>query len=280
MFRFLFALETIKKSLLVFLFLIYCPYVYAITNTADIKEVGVDEKLGDFIPLHLTFHDEQGRPIRFKDFFQDGKPVILTLNYFECPRLCTFALNGVVDAVNQLRSLSLGRDFKIVSVSFNSAETPELAKAKSENYCKALTNVKSPQGYWRFLTGDEENIRELTQAVGFRYKKDGKEFAHPSVLVILTPQGKISRYLYGIQYEPKDLQLALLEASQGEIGSSRVLNQILLYCYHFDPVGKKYALQALNIVKAGGVATLLSLGGLLTYLWRNEKKRVNGGLKP
>jgi protein SCO1 len=279
-FSYLLLLETIKKSLLIFVLLICCSSAYAITNEADVKDVGVNEKLGSYIPLDLTFRDEHGNPVKLRDFFQDGRPVILTLNYFECPLLCTYVLNGVLDVVNKLDSLSLGRDFKIVTVSFNPSETPELARKKAANYLKALKNVQPSQRDWHFLTGDKENINGLTQAVGFRYKKDGDQFAHPSVVAILTPQGEISRYFYGIQYQPKDLRLALLEASRGEIGSSKILNQILLYCYHFDPVGRKYALQALNVVKAGGLMTLLFVGTFLAYLWRSEKKRVNGGLKP
>lgn len=280
MFKHLPALETIKKGIPIFILLICCSSAYAITNEADIKGIGIDEKLGSTIPLDLTFRDEQNKPVKLRDFFRDEKPVILTLNYYECPLLCTYVLNGVLDVVNKLDSLSLGRDFRIVTISFNPSETPELARKKAANYLKELKNVQPSQKDWHFLTGDEENISRITQAVGFKYKKDGDQFAHPSVVVILTPRGEISRYFYGIQYEPKDLRLALLEASQGEIGSSKILNQILLYCYHFDPVGKRYALQALNVVKAGGVVTLLCVGGLLTYLWRNEKKRVNGGLKP
>ncbi len=279
MFKHLPALETIKKGIPIFILLICCSSAYAITNEADIKGIGIDEKLGSTIPLDLTFRDEQNKPVKLRDFFRDEKPVILTLNYYECPLLCTYVLNGVLDVVNKLDSLSLGRDFRIVTISFNPSETPELARKKAANYLKELKNVQPSQKDWHFLTGDEENISRITQAVGFKYKKDGDQFAHPSVVVILTPRGEISRYFYGIQYEPKDLRLALLEASQGEIGSSKILNQILLYCYHFDPVGKRYALQALNVVKAGGVVTLLCVGGLLTYLWRNEKKRVNGGLK-
>lgn len=279
MFKYLLTLETIKKSLPIFVLLTCFSSAYAITNEADVKDVGINEKLGSNIPLDLTFRDEQNNPVKLRDFFRDEKPVILTLNYYECPLLCTYVLNGVLDVVNKLDSLSLGRDFRIVTVSFNPSETPELARKKAANYLKELKNVQPSQKDWHFLTGDEENISRITQAVGFRYKKDGDQFAHPSVVAILTPRGKISRYFYGIQYEPKDLRLALLEASQGEIGSSKILNQILLYCYHFDPVGKRYALQALNVVKAGGVVTLLCIGGLLTYLWRNEKKRVNGGLK-
>jgi protein SCO1/2 len=279
MFKYLLTLGTIKKGLLIFVLLISCSSAYAITNAADVKDVGIDEKLGSHIPFDLTFRNEQGNPVKLRDFFQGEKPVILTLNYYECPLLCTYVLNGVLDVVNKLDSLSLGRDFRIVTVSFNPKETPELARKKAANYLKALKNVQTSQRDWHFLTGDEENISGLTQAVGFRYKKDGDQFAHPSVVAILTPQGEISRYFYGIQYQPKDLRLALIEASRGEIGSSKILNQILLYCYHFDPVGRKYALQAINIVKAGGIGTLLCVVGLLTYLWRNEKKRVNGGLE-
>lgn len=279
MFKYLFTLETIKKSLLSFVLLICCSSAYAITNSADVKDIGVNEKLGGYIPLELTFRDEQGNLVKLRNFFQDGKPTILTLNYYECPLLCTYVLNGVLDVVNKLDSLSLGRDFRIVTVSFNPLETPELARKKGSNYLKALKNVQPSQRDWHFLTGDEENISRLTQAVGFRYKKDGDQFAHPSAIAVLTPRGEISRYFYGIQYQQKDLRLALLEASDGKIGSSNVLNQILLYCYHFDPVGRKYALQALNVVKAGGVVTLLFLGVFFTYLWKNEKKRVNGGLK-
>ncbi len=251
-------------------------------DVVDVNDIGVNEKLGGSVPLELTFRDKQGKLINFRDLFQDGKPTILTLVYYECPRLCTLILTGVLDAVNELDSLSLGQDFKIVSVSFNPDDTPGLANAKARNYYKALKNGQSFQRDWHFLTGDEENISKLTQAVGFRYKRDGKEFAHPSALAILTPQGKISRYLYGIQHQPKDLRLALLEASGGQIGSSKILNRVLIYCYKFDPVGKRYALHALNIVKAGGVVTLLSLIGLLTYFWRKEKKKVlhsHGGLK-
>lgn len=273
MLRFSTTLANTKRLFLALIILVaYSSYIQAITNSNDIKDIGVDEKLGDSIPLDLTFNDEDGRPVKLADFFREDKPVILTLVYYGCPRLCTFILNGVLDAVNELSSLSLGKDFKIVSVSFNPSESPQLAKEKAGNYFRGLQNSHFPKGNWHFLTGNQENITELTQSVGFKYKKDGEEFAHPSTIVVLTPNGKISRYLYGVQYEPRDLKLALLEASDGEIGSSKILNQVLLFCYHFDPVGKKYALQALNVVKAGGVVTLLSLIGLLTFFWKREKK--------
>ena len=273
MFRYLPAFRTTKILFLTLILLIvYSSLSYPITNTQDLKDIGVDEKLGDSTPLDLTFYDEDGKPVKLGDFFEEDKPVILTLVYYSCPRVCSFILNGIQDAINGLSSLSLGKDFKIVSVSFNPDDSYNLAKEKARNYYKGLENGHFPKGNWRFLTGNEENISKLTQAVGFKYKKDGEEYAHPSTIIILTPKGQISRYLYGVQFEPKDLNLALLEASNGDIGSSKLLNKVMLFCYEFDPVGKKYALQALNVVKAGGVVTLLSLVGLLTYFWKKEKK--------
>jgi protein SCO1/2 len=273
MFRYLPAFKTTKILFLTLILLIvYSSLSYPITNTQDLKDIGVDEKLGDSTPLDLTFYDEDGKPVTLGDFFEEDKPVILTLVYYSCPRVCSFILNGIQDAINGLSSLSLGKDFKIVSVSFNPDDSYNLAKEKARNYYKGLENGHFPKGNWRFLTGNEENISKLTQAIGFKYKKDGEEYAHPSTIIILTPKGQISRYLYGVQFEPRDFKLALLEASNGEIGSSKLLNKVMLFCYEFDPVGKKYALQALNVVKAGGVVTLLSLVGLLTYFWKKEKK--------
>lgn len=261
------------KMLIVIALLFYSSIAYAITNSADVKDIGVDEKLGSYIPADLSFYDADNRPVKIKDFFQDGKPVVLSLNYYECPLLCTYVLNGVLDAVNELDSLLLGKDYRIVTVSFDPAEAPELARKKAASYYRALRGGQSDWKDWHFLTGNQENITALTQAVGFKYKKDGEQFAHASSVIILTPQAKISRYLYGVEYG-KDFKLALLEASDGKIGQSELINRVLLFCYHFDPVGKKYALQALNIVKAGGVVTFLSVAGLLTYYWRKEKEKV------
>ncbi|MGQ0793632.1 MAG: SCO family protein [Deltaproteobacteria bacterium] len=266
------ASGNILKAALLIALALYPQFANAITNSNDVKDIGVDEKLGSFIPLDTEFLDEDGKTVKLADFFEEDKPVILSLVYYGCPRICTFLLNGVAEAVNGLSSLSLGKDFKILSLSFDVADTPELARQKAANYYREMKGEHSPKGNWRFLTGNEENIAKLTQSVGYRYKKDGEEFAHPSALVVLTPKGKISRYLYGLQYEPKDINLALIEAANGKIGPSELLNRVMLFCYEFDPVGKKYALQALNVVKAGGVLTLLALTGFLTYFWRREKK--------
>ena len=243
----------------------------ALTNEADVKDIGVNEKLGDAIPLDLKFFDEDGNQIFLGDLLKDGKPLILSLAYFSCPKLCSLTLNGTLESINALSSLYLGRDLKLATLSFNPIEKPDIARKKAVKYRGKLKKEQSAEKKWLFLTGDEDNISKLTQAVGFKYKKDGEEFAHPTTLIFITPDGRISRYLYGVRFEPKEMKLSLLEASDGKIGSSEVLNKVLLFCYEFDPVGKRYALQALKIVKAGGVITLISLGLFLTYYWKKEK---------
>jgi protein SCO1 len=268
----------VKTNILALMILtVSAVFCGAITNEADVKEIGVDEKLGEKIPLDLKFFDEDGNQIILGDLFKDGKPLILSLAYFSCPRLCSLTLKGTLESLNALPTLYLGKDFKVATLSFNPIEKPDLAKEKALEYRGKLKKEQSAEAKWLFLTGDEDNISKLTQAVGFRYKKDGEEFAHPTTLIFFTPEGRISRYLYGVQFEPKEMKLSLLEASDGTIGSSEVLNKVLLFCYAFDPVGKRYALQALKIVKAGGVITLISLGMFLTYYWKKEKNSHSRG---
>jgi protein SCO1/2 len=261
-------LLTIPVLLLIF----SANYVFAITDSRDVKDIGIDEKTGVFVPGDISFTTESNENVELKDFFNPAKPVILNLVYFGCPRLCNFATDGLVQVMNEQNSLELGKDFKVLTVSFDPRDTPELSGTKASRYRKMVKHGDPGMENWVFLTSDAVNIRRLTEAVGFRYKVDGDEFAHASALIILTPEGKISRYLPGIQYEPGDFRLSLLEASRGRIGSSEMLNKLLLFCYEFDPVGKKYALKALNVVKAGGVVTLLSICGVLTYFWRRERK--------
>ncbi len=242
---------------------------YAITNEKSIKEIDIEEKLGKFIPLNLKFINEKGEMVTLSRYFNEGKPIMLNLAYFNCSRLCTFTIKGVVDVVNEMKSLVIGRDYKILTISFAPDEDFKLAAKNARRY-RNLTSASSED--WAFLTSrNEEAIAKITEAVGFKYKRDGKEYAHPSSLIILAPNGKISRYLYGIDYNVKDVKLALLEASKGKIGSWQSLNRVLLFCYGFDPVGKKYALKALNVVKAGGIVTLLALGLLLATMWKREK---------
>ena len=256
----------------VLLLLFSASHVFAITDSRDVKDIGIDEKTGVFIPGDIRFTTENNQEVELKDFFNPSKPVILNLVYFGCPRLCNFATGGLVQVMNEQNSLEIGKDFKVLTVSFDPKDTPELSGAKASKYREMVKHGDPGMENWIFLTSDAENIRRLTEAVGFRYKVDGDEFAHASALIILTPEGKISRYLPGIQYEPGDFRLSLLEASQGRIGSSEMLNKLMLFCYEFDPIGKKYALKALNVVKAGGVVTLLSICGALTYFWRRERK--------
>lgn len=258
-------------SALLFTFLVSNHAVMAVQDVKEIKDVGIEEHLGDKIPLDLEFTNSSSEKVKLSDYFLDNKPVILNLVYFNCPRVCNYAISGVVDVVNKLSSVYIGRDFKILTISFDPADNFKNSKLKISDFYKLLNNEQNPKGNWHFLTGDAENINKLTQAVGFMFKKDGDEFAHPTSLIILTPDGKVARYLYGIQQDQQDLKLALIEASKGEIGQSKLISKVLLYCYQFDPVGKRYALQALNVVKAGGILTLLSLGVFLTYYWRREE---------
>jgi protein SCO1/2 len=272
--------------LLIFL-LFSSDYVFAITDARDVKDIGIDEKLGDIIPGELVLINENNEPVVFKDLLSQDTPTVLNLVYYSCPRLCNFATDGLLQVVNETEALQLGKDFKILTVSFDPEDTTELAATKAPKYRKSMKRGEGTQKNWPFLIGEKENIEKLTESVGFKYKVDGAEFAHASALIVLTPEGKISRYLHGIQHEPTDFRLALLEASKGEIGSSKLINSVLLFCYGFDPVGKKYALKALNIVKAGGVITLLLLCVGLTYFWRREKREErrenlmnsDGGLK-
>jgi protein SCO1/2 len=173
-------------------------------------------------------------------------------------------------AIHQMPSLKLAPDYLIITFPINPKETPSLALKKRKAYIEGLGQAVPPEA-WRFLTGSDQSIGELTQALGYRYKKDGEEYAHPAAIALLTPQGEIARYLYGIEYPPKDLKLALLEASEGEAAQGSIADRVLMFYYHYDPAGRTYALNALNLVEAGGLATLLTLGVFLGYLWKKEK---------
>jgi len=246
--------------------------VHALSNVNDVEEIGFDEKLASSIDLDTEFNGENGETVSISSFFGQEKPVVLSLAYFTCPRLCLLGTDGVLEVINQMDSFRPGEDYTVVTMSFDPEESPEVIGAKAARYKKALTGGTQEAGNWHFFTATEENILRLTDSVGFRFKKDGEEFAHPSGIVILTPEGVISRYLYGVQYDPRNFKLSLIEASEGKIGSSELLNKVLMFCYQFDPVGKRYALAALNVVKAGGMVTLAVLVTFLCLMWRREKK--------
>lgn len=248
------------------------------TNQAEqdafMKEIRVDEKPGATIPLDLRFTDQSGKPVMLRDYFR-GKPVILTLNYYECPMICPVTFANLAKTMEDMKGLKPGKDFTILTVSINPNETAKVAFEKSNETYAMLKGFPDPSGWWPFLLGGGKEIEALTGAVGFRYRRlDETNFAHPSALIILTPEGKVSRYLYGIKQEPNDLRLALLEASGGKIGSSTALNKIILYCYHYDPVGKKYAIAATNIMKGVGAVVLVMLLTLIIVLVKQERKKV------
>ncbi len=236
-----------------------------------LPNIGVDEKLNTDVPLDLSFTDQNGQLVRLRDYFTGG-PVILTLNYYSCPTLCPIIFRNLSNTVIAIKGLSLAKDYRIVTVSIDPDETIARATAKAQETWRMLPGLANHANRWPFLTGNAVAIEQLTGAVGVRYKQlEKNNFAHPSVIVILTPEGKVARYLYGIEQPPSVLKLALVEAAGGKIGGSPFLNQVLLYCYHYDPVGKRYGLAAVNIMKIGGGAVLLLTGILLFTLWRREK---------
>jgi protein SCO1/2 len=233
----------------------------------DVGDVGFDQRLGEPVPLDLAFRDEAGHPVQLGDYV-DGKPVILTLNYFHCPNFCTLVLDGLAKSLEEA-DLKMGSDFTVVTVSIDPRETPELAAAQKDLLLRHYSGL-GIEDNWHFLTGDAPAIERLTQAVGFRYAYDAlqDEYAHPAGLVILTSDGKIARYLYGAGFLTRDLRLALVEASQNRIGT--LTDQVLLRCYRYDPATGRYSLMALNIVRLGSLITTLAFGGFLLFLWRRE----------
>jgi len=234
---------------------------------AILQEVGVEEKLGAAIPRDLPFTDASGKPVRLADYLGDG-PVLLTLNYYTCPMLCPLTFRSLTATMAQVKGISLARDYRVVTVSIDPDEIPEIARAKANETHAMLPDPVGADARWPFLYGSAGSVRRLAESVGYRYRKVGAEFAHPAVMIVLSPGGTVSRYLYGIEIDPRDLKLALIEAADGKIGESSAGNTLLMYCFQYDPVGKKYMLYARNIMKAAGAVTLVLLAGLLFVLYR------------
>ena len=231
-----------------------------------LQEVKIEQKLDQQLPLDLVFRDESGREVKLGQYFGQ-KPVVLAFVYYDCPMLCTQILNGMVSSFRVL-PFQIGNEFDVVTISFDPRETPELAEKKKKvyvNYLPEKMRAGAANG-WHFLTGDQENIAKITDAAGFRYRYDEKteQFAHASAIMVTTPHGKLSRYYYGIEYAPRDLRLGLIESSANKIGSP--VEQLLLYCYHYDPATGKYGLVVMRVMRIAGVLTLLGIAAMLFLL--------------
>jgi protein SCO1/2 len=235
-----------------------------------LQGVGIEQKLNEQIPLDLTFRDEFGREVPLSSFFHAKKPVILALVYYRCPMLCTQILTGVESSLKAV-SFNPGQEFEVVSVSFDPKDTPEIAAAKKQMYLRRYGRPNTANG-WHFLTGDEANIKALTDAVGYHYKFDPEtgQFAHASGIMIATPEGRLSHYFYGVEYAPRDVRLGLIEASQNKIGNP--VDQILLFCYHYDPATGKYGAVAMNMVRFAGAGFVLIGGAFLLIVFRRERR--------
>jgi protein SCO1 len=244
---------------------------------APLREIGFDQNIGALVPLNVPLHDESGAAVALGDYF-GRRPVVMVFAYYDCPMLCTLSINGLASALNVL-SLDAGRDFDIVIVSFNPRDTPAAAAAKKATY---LSRYKRPgaEAGWHFLTGDRESIGRLTKAAGFRYTWDGatQQFAHPSGVIVVTPEGRLARYLFGIEYGPRDLRFALVEASAGTVGSR--VDSLLLYCYHYDPVTGRYGLAIMRAIRLAGAATVLALGAFILVALRRERVRADPRVRP
>jgi protein SCO1/2 len=241
-----------------------------------LDNVGIDQKLGEQVPLDLMFRDEGGREVRLGEYFNQGRPVIISLVYYECPMLCNQVLNGLAGSLKTL-SFDVGKEFDVVTVSFDARETPQLAAAKKASYMARYGRAGAEKG-WHFLTGDQKNINALTQAVGFRYAYDEStnQFAHASGIMLATPEGKLARYFYGIEYAPKDMRLSIVEASANKVGSP--VDTLMLYCFHYDPATGKYGLAIMNVVRLSGILTVFGIVALLIVL-RRRRGHLEEGLK-
>jgi protein SCO1/2 len=234
--------------------------------------VGYDQKLGESIPPDLTFTDESGKPVRLLDFASD-RPLVLALVYYSCPRLCTEVLNGSVRMLRAMDRLSVGTDFQFVAVSIDPRDTPDIASRKRDTYLEALGSAGRADG-WHFLTGDQASITRLARTVGFRYVWDehSEQYAHDGGVVVVTPEGKISHYFFGVEFSPLDVRLALVAASKGKIGN--IVDHILLLCLHYDPVRGKYGLWIIGALRIAGVLTVAALALFMLRSIRNEKRLV------
>ncbi len=237
-----------------------------------LEKVGIEQKLNEQLPPDAVFKDENGNEVKLGDYF-GKRPVILALVYYECPMLCNEVLNGLTGTLKSL-SFDAGKDYDVIAISFDARENekPDLAKNKKESYMKRYGRPGTENG-WHFLTGTQSEIDKVTKAVGYNYQWDEKtnQFAHAGGIMFTTPEGKLSRYLYGIDYAPKDVKFAVMESAQNRIGNPA--EQLMLYCYHYDPATGKYGLSILKVVRLVAVATLIGLGSMIFVFWRRNKAK-------
>jgi protein SCO1/2 len=246
----------------------------AVPNTVAPELVGVDiaEHLGGRLPSGAAFVDAEGHTVKLGDYFDGKRPTLLVFAYHTCPMLCSLVLDATVRSLNDV-AWTVGREFDVVSISIDPKDTPETATRKRSQVVGAYTRAKGSSAGWHFLVGDEANIRRVTDAVGFKYNYDArqKQYAHPAAIYLLTPDGRMARYLYGIEYPPSDVRLGLLEATEGR--SISTTERLLLYCYHYDPQGRHYSIVAMNVMRLGGAVTMVAMGSLLGAMFLRERRR-------
>lgn len=267
--------KTSKPFLLVLILSLCAGHASAQLNTLppELQGVGVTERLGDMLDLSLTLTDESGAIVPLSTYFESGKPVILVPVYYGCPMLCGLILNGVHDAVKQLQ-WELGKDYTVVAFSFDPKETHTLADAKKKRYIKENAGEDDLQTGWHFLTADSLTIQALTSSIGFSFKwsDESQEYLHTANIVFVSPKGRITRYLYGAQFDDLDMRNSLYDAADGKLGS--VIDKAIMYCYTYDPDSRSYVASAVNIMKLGGLLTLILVGSLLGILWYRERNSL------
>jgi len=249
------------------------PGMTASAVPAALREIGFDQHIGSRLPLDTFVRDEAGRPVPLSTYF-GGRPVILVFAYYSCPMLCSLVFNGLASAVGVL-SLEPGRDFDVVTISFDPHDNAATAAAKKTAYLERYRHAGAAEGS-HFLTADLASIEQLTKAAGFRYVWDAstQQFAHPTGIIVVTPDGRLARYLFGIDYGPRDLRLALVEASAGRVGTA--VDSLLLYCYHYDPMTGRYGFIVMRALRVAGVATVLALTAFIGLLIRRDRRRTSG----
>ena len=246
------------------------PGVTSSTMPKPLLEIGFDQNIDQKLPLDATFRDEDGKTVTLGSFYGQ-RPVVLGFVYYECPMLCTQVLNAITTSVSTM-SIDAGKDFDLVLVSFDPRETPAQAAAKKAEYVARYKRPGTESG-WHFLTGDEAEIKRVTQAAGYRYTWDEQtqQFAHPTGIIVTTPDGRNARYLFGIEYGPRDLKFAIMEASEGRVGS--VVDNLLLYCYHYDPMTGRYGIYVMRALRIAGAATVLLIGTFIVVMVRRERSQ-------